>query len=128
MSGDAGAADLATRLWQALARAHLRPRARAVVRDAGGRPAALWPLTQVLHAAVLAHDAGVPDPAVAGIARSLARYDTSRGWTATPRPHLWRVVYRDDNAWLGLALAQGLLLTGDPRLAAPAQRALDVAR
>jgi Glycosyl hydrolase family 76 len=65
---------------------------------------------------------------VTDIARALGRYDTSRGWTATPRPHLWRVVYHDDNAWLGLALTQGLLLTGDPRLAAPAERALDVAR
>jgi hypothetical protein len=128
MASPSPPADLAGRLWRALARAYLRPDSRAAVRDADGRPAALWPLTQVLHAAVLAHDAGVPGTAVADIARSLRRYDTARGWTATPRPHLRRVVYHDDNAWLGLALTQGLLLTGDPRLAAPAHRALDVAR
>ncbi|MGF1654684.1 MAG: glycoside hydrolase family 76 protein, partial [Actinomycetales bacterium] len=112
----------------ALARTHLRPQDRLTVRDAGGRPAALWPLTQVIHAAVLAHEAGVPDTAVTDVTRSLGRYDTPRGWTATPRPHLRRVVYHDDNAWLGLALTQGLLLAGDTQLAAPAERALDVAR
>jgi hypothetical protein len=126
VSGGTGA-EPARRLWEALAAQYLRPDRRVVLRDSGGRPAALWPLTQALHAAVLAREAGVPDTRVTELVRSLGRYDAPRGWTATPRPGLRRVVYHDDNAWLGLALTQDLLLGGDPRLAAPAGRALDVA-
>jgi hypothetical protein len=121
------AADLAADLWRALDRAHLRPQHRAVVRDVDGRPAALWPVTQVLHAAVLVHEFGVPGVPVAAIGRSLARYDTVRGWTATPRPHVRRLVFHDDNAWLGLAVTQAVVMTGDQGLATQARRALDVA-
>lgn len=121
------AAELGCRLWGSLVHAFFRNGSRLSVRDAGGRPAALWPLTQVLHAAVLVEAVGVADPPIPEIIASLGRYDTGRGWTATPGPGLRRTVFRDDNAWLGLALVQRQLLGGAPDVLLPASRALDVA-
>lgn len=118
---------LAADLWGSLAREFIRTGSRLPVRDVGGRPAALWPLTQVLHAAVLLEAVGVADPPVTEVVASLGRYDSRRGWTATSRPALRRVVYHDDNAWLGLALVQDALLSGRHEWLPAAGRALDVA-
>jgi hypothetical protein len=66
----------------------------------------LWPLSQVLHAAVILGDA----PAAAAMLAQLERYEQRGGLAHHPgEPDR----YYDDNAWVGLACAQLTAATGD---------------
>ena len=79
------------------------------------RVVAAWPLSQVLHAAVLLDAAGVPAGHYApdAVWRSFRRYRRGDGFVDFP----WvGKRYYDDNAWIGLACAQRALFTdGDIR-------------
>ena len=102
--------------WQALSVACLRPGGEGslVVRErpAGRKLAPVWPVSQVLAAAVdiaeLTGDLGVVERLVIGL-RPCAAGD---GYLPAPGD---RRRYFDDNAWIGLCFAQLHLQTGDPR-------------
>lgn len=108
--------------WEALTANFLRPGAEGVVdvwEGATGRRAPLWPVSQVLAAAI---DVGnlTGDHADAGsLARGLAAF--RRGEAYAPRPRQRRR-YFDDNAWIGLELARLHALSGDPAYLSHARR------
>lgn len=87
---------------------------RAVIRDRRRRRASLWPLSQVIHASALLGPLGVAPGSFTRLVDGLRRFETDRGWTATPWPWPGRTrrLYYDDNAWLGLAAAQSWLMSG----------------
>ncbi|HVF07177.1 MAG TPA: glycoside hydrolase family 76 protein [Actinomycetota bacterium] len=102
--------------WQSLSMACLRPgdAGSLVVRErpGGRRLAPVWPVSQVLAAAVdlaeLTGDYDVVERLVIGL-RSYAAGD---GYLPTPGD---RRRYYDDNAWIGLCFAQLHLQTGEAR-------------
>ncbi len=113
------AVDQSTRAfeaWQALSVACLRPgdQGSLVVRErpAGRKLAPVWPVSQVLAAAVdlaeLTGDVGVVERLVIG----LRPYAAGDGYLPAPGD---RRRYFDDNAWIGLCFAQLHLQTGEPR-------------
>ena len=84
--------------WRSLAaRAFVVRRGALVVREPGGlRAVALWPYSQVLHAA-----AAVGAPESAALLASLESYRRGSAYAERPRG---KRRYYDDNAWIGLAL------------------------
>ncbi len=127
------AAERALTAWRTLTVTFARRRrGRTVVLDRLGRRAPLWPLSQVLHAGalidLLGRSADRADREVPHLLDGLRRYDTARGWTATPWPAVARRVFYDDNAWVGLAAAQAWVMTDDAAALDVALRALRVAR
>ena len=79
-----------------------------------GRPATLWPYSQVLHAAVLvAHLRGSAEP-VLSFADGLRPYRLGSAFQPT-RSRVPSRRYVDDNAWVGLAASQLALLSRSGR-------------
>lgn len=76
------------------------------------RVVAAWPLSQVLHAAVLVEAVGVASDRwnADTVWRSFRRYRRSDGFLDMP---LVGERYYDDNAWIGLACAQRALFTSE---------------
>jgi Glycosyl hydrolase family 76 len=110
------AAARAMQAWAALRSWGIRRDGRGgavVVLAPGGSRAPLWPFGQVLAAAIdVAELTGDHDDAV-GLARGLERFRAGDGFAAVPGR--WRRRrYFDDNAWIGLALLQLHLQTGEP--------------
>jgi hypothetical protein len=101
--------ERAVAAWEALERACLRAdRTGVALREPAhglhrSRPSNAWPLSQVLHATALLRAIGVPAP-FRPLLATLRRYHSGDGFTAAPGggPRFY-----DDNAWLGLAAAQG---------------------
>ncbi len=95
--------------------------------EAPGRrtPAAVWPVSQVLAAAIdlAAIDGDLCE--VDGLVLGLARYRRGDGYVPVPGA---RRRYFDDNAWIGLCFAQLHLQTGDGRFLAEAHRLLAFVR
>ena len=109
-------ADRAFEAWNSLTRACLRPgdHGSLVVRERPSRrkPAPVWPVSQVLAAAIdLAAPAGSYDDAER-LVIGLRPYGSGDGYLPTPGD---RRRYYDDNAWIGLCFAQLHLQTGEPR-------------
>lgn len=105
-------AAVAEESWELLARNALRrDRAgRAVVLDrAGGRPATLWPYSQVLHAAVAMSDLTGDRDQARRLGRGLERYRRGAAYMGARRPRRGARFY-DDNAWVGLAAEHARLL------------------
>ncbi len=93
------------------------PRGIRVHEPSRWRVVAAWPLSQVLHAAVLVDAAGIAGGRLGAdsVWRSFRRYRRGDGFLDMP---LIGERYYDDNAWIGLACAQRALYTsGD--VAAP---------
>jgi glycosyl hydrolase family 76 len=114
--------------WDALAAACLRRRRGVLeVLEGPGRRglAALWPLSQVLAAAVdlLAITGDRTD--VEGLLRLLERFRAGDGYAPTARA---RRRYFDDNAWVGLCFAQLHLQTGDVEFLRSARDVLSFVR
>lgn len=115
--------DRARSLWSDLERHFVRRRPWGrLATGAGGRRAQLWPLSQVLHAAAALSPLGTVDVGWERLLGGLRGFETQRGWTATAWPRRRRV-FHDDNAWLGLALEQSALFSGDEGARAIARRA-----
>ncbi len=99
--------------WDTLRRSCLRlggDGAVVVLEGPGGRMAPLWPASQVLAAAVdLAALTGDLTDTLA-LVRGLEAYRSGEAYAPTPGA---RRRYFDDNAWVGLALLQLHLFTGE---------------
>jgi Glycosyl hydrolase family 76 len=124
----ASTSSQATEAWDALAAACLRRRADSLdVRQGPGRRGltAVWPLSQVIAAAIdlSATTGDLTD--VEGLLRSLERYRAGDGFAPTPRA---RTRYFDDNAWVGLCFAQLHLQTGDEAFLRSARDVLSFVR
>jgi hypothetical protein len=109
-------ADRAFEAWDSLVRACLRPgdRGSLVVLERPGRRklAPVWPVGQVLAAAIdLAALTGTYD-AVEGLVAGLRPYAAGDGFLPSPGD---RRRYYDDNAWIGLCFAQLHLQTAEAR-------------
>jgi glycosyl hydrolase family 76 len=114
--------------WDSLAAACFRRRGAALEVLEGPRRrgrAALWPLSQVLAAAVDLSALTDDRTGVDGLLRSLERYRTGDGYGPTPRA---RRRYFDDNAWIGLCLIQLHLQTGDDQFLRSARGVLSFVR
>jgi uncharacterized protein YyaL (SSP411 family) len=117
--------------WRALTAVATRVAdGRLEVHDGLGRsagPVAVWALGQVLSAAMAV--AGLQDPpsttTVDALRATLARYRVGRAYAPFPGD---RSLYYDDNAWIGLALAQWSGQLADAGRAAEAAAALAEAR
>jgi hypothetical protein len=109
-------ADGAAQAWESLARTCLRPgpEGALVVLERPGRRgiAPVWPVSQVLAAAVALADLTGTYDAVERLVVGLRPYAHGDGYRPTPT-HRRR--YYDDNAWLGLCFAQLHLQTGEAR-------------
>jgi Glycosyl hydrolase family 76 len=108
--------DRAITAWESLSRECLRPGDQGAfeVRERPGRwaLAPVWPVSQVLAAAIDVADlAGTYDD-VERLVFGLRRYAAGDGYVAAPG-HRRR--YYDDNAWIGLCFAQLHLQTGEAR-------------
>lgn len=108
--------DRAFEAWGSLARACLRSGdhgSLGVLERAGRRTLApLWPVSQVLAAAIdLAELTGSCDD-VERLVRGLRPYAAGDGYLPSPGD---RRRYYDDNAWIGLCFAQLHLQTGEAR-------------
>lgn len=110
--------DRAATSWQTLtglSRHRMPLRGARIHEPRRVRVVAAWPLSQVLHAAVLLDAAGIPAGHYApdAVWRSFRRYRRGDGFVDFP----WvGERYFDDNAWIGLACAQRALFTdGDVR-------------
>ena len=108
--------EWAAEAWQDLAAASRQalPVRGARVHEPGKvRVVPAWPLSQVLHAAVLVDAAGIPAGHYAPdlVWLSFRRYRKADGFGDFP---IVGRRYYDDNAWIGLACAQRALLTDDP--------------
>jgi hypothetical protein len=112
----ASRADRALTAWRSLERACLRrvERGAVVVLERPGRRALapLWPVSQVLAAAIDVADLTDVDEAVERTVLGLRRYAAGDGFVPEPG-HRRR--YYDDNAWIGLCFAQLHLQTGEDR-------------
>lgn len=116
-------AERALEAWRALAEncfLHASGEFRVVDGPAGrGAHAALWPYSQVLHAAAAISPL---DPSAVGLEPLFSGLEVFRRDDAyAPRPR-GRRRYYDDNAWVGLALCQLHLVTTLSRFLAPARR------
>lgn len=112
----AEAADRAFEAWQSLSVACLRPGdgGSLTVRVRPGRRklASVWPVSQVLAAAIdLAEPTGDLDD-VERLVVGLRPYAAGDGYLPSPGD---RRRYFDDNAWIGLCFAQLHVQTGDAR-------------
>ncbi len=108
-------ADRAFEAWDALARTCLRPAdgGLAVLERPGRRKLApVWPVSQVLAAAVDLAAVGGSDDDVERLVIGLRPYAAGDGYLPAPRD---RRRYYDDNAWLGLCFAQLHRQTGETR-------------
>ena len=108
--------DRAFVAWESLLRACLRPvdRGAFVVLERPRRHALapVWPVSQVLAAAIDVADLTGTYDDVERLAIGLRRYAAGDGYVPVPG-HRRR--YYDDNAWIGLCFAQLHLQTGEPR-------------
>jgi hypothetical protein len=104
-------AELALAAWAALSRDTFRSswRSANVLDGPRGRPAAAWPLAQVLWAAAEVRVLG-GDPPLDLLSDALRPLRSGKGFAATRRG----TRYFDDNAWLGLAFLRLAVTTGDP--------------
>lgn len=98
-----------------------RPRDGSVlVREApGGKRAPVWPLSQVLAAAIDLEPIGGDPEKTRALLRGLSDYRSGDGYVPLPG-HRRR--YFDDNAWIGLCLAQLHLQRSDERYLRHARR------
>jgi Glycosyl hydrolase family 76 len=120
-------ADRAIEAWTSLSRTCLRRDGDALlVREGlGGRLAPIWPVSQVLAAAIdISLLTGQTDE-VEALVRGLRRYERGTGYA--PMPGLRRRYY-DDNAWIGLSFAQLHLQTGEDRWRHRARRVFSLVR
>jgi hypothetical protein len=114
--------------WDSLAAACFRRRGGALEVLEGSRRrgrAALWPLSQVLAAAVDLSAITSDRTDVNELLRSLERYRADDGYAPVPRA---RRCYFDDNAWVGLCFMQLHLQSGDDEFLRSARGVLSFVR
>jgi hypothetical protein len=122
------ARDRALEAWEPLRRTCLVEGERGslrVLEGPGGDLATVWPLSQVLAAAIDLSLLTGDLTEVEGIVRGLRDYERGEGYVPLPGR---RRRYYDDNAWIGLCFAQLHLQTGDERWLARAQRVFGFVR
>lgn len=120
--------DRARASWKALDQHHSIPGSDGHYRSYMSEPVQLasnWAYGQVLHAAMTLAMVTGDYSGVKEHVGALEHFRQGDGYAPGPGPQLNQERYFDDNAWVGLALAQGHLQTADPELLEGAKHVSD---